>query len=123
MIKRFEFDAAHKLEAHDGKCAHLHGHRWIVELTLEAEELVTGGASDGMIVDFGKLKAYVQDVIGWLDHEYLNERLGMRQPTSEVLARWLYHQIAEMPRLPACTGKLVKIAVEESPGSRVEYEP
>lgn len=61
--RKLEFDAAHRVLRHESKCAHLHGHRYVVEITCEAPEL----DSVGRVIDFGVIK----DVIGtWLDEEW-----------------------------------------------------
>ena len=58
--KQFRFCAGHRLLNHDGPCAHLHGHNYLVEVTAAAPLL-----NDlGMVVDFQVLK----DTIGlWID--------------------------------------------------------
>lgn len=63
ITKRFEFDAAHRLLNHEGKCANLHGHRYVAELT------VSGPALDhvGRVVDFGELKRTVGH---WIDEHW-----------------------------------------------------
>ncbi len=58
--KRLEFDYAHRLPNHEGKCKHLHGHRGVVEITCAAAVL----DHVGRIVDFGDIKRIVG---GWLD--------------------------------------------------------
>lgn len=55
-----EFDAAHRVMRHESKCASLHGHRYKVELTCEAEEL----DDVGRVIDFGVLKSIVGK---WID--------------------------------------------------------
>ena len=55
-----EFDAGHRVLGHEGKCSHLHGHRYRVEVTASAESL----DDVGRVVDFGAVK----DVVGrWVD--------------------------------------------------------
>jgi len=58
------FDAAHRLVNHEGKCAHLHGHRYTVE--VECSPSLPGGPLDsiGRVLDFSVIK----DVLGkWID--------------------------------------------------------
>lgn len=64
---RYEFDAAHRLPNHPGKCRHLHGHRYVAEVT------VTGQVDEetGMICDFADLKKAIKDTIGPWDHSLL----------------------------------------------------
>lgn len=50
--REFQFDAAHRVLGHEGKCAHLHGHRYRVVFLLESDDL----DKVGRVVDFGSLK-------------------------------------------------------------------
>ena len=63
VSKTFEFDAAHRLMFHPGKCKSLHGHRYLATVVLAAPEL----AETGMLVDFGVLKEIVG---GWIDYNW-----------------------------------------------------
>ena len=61
--RRLEFDAAHRVLRHESKCAHLHGHRYAVEIVCQAPTLDTVGR----VVDFGVVK----DRVGtWLDERW-----------------------------------------------------
>ncbi|EED34768.1 queuosine biosynthesis protein QueD [Luminiphilus syltensis NOR5-1B] len=62
----------------------------------------------GWLMDFAEIKAAVTPVIDRLDHYFLNEIPGLENPTSEVLAMWLWEEIA--PRLEG----LVQIEVKET---------
>lgn len=61
--RRFEWDAGHRVLGHKGKCRHLHGHRYVAEVMVEAPKL-----NDlGMVADFALLK----EVIGeWIDRHW-----------------------------------------------------
>jgi 6-pyruvoyltetrahydropterin/6-carboxytetrahydropterin synthase len=60
VTRKLEFDAGHRVMNHESKCATLHGHRYVVEITAEAQSL----DNVGRIIDFSVLK----DKIGtWLD--------------------------------------------------------
>jgi 6-pyruvoyltetrahydropterin/6-carboxytetrahydropterin synthase len=67
---------------------------------------VTGpvDAKTGWFIDYGVLDEAVSPLVTRLDHYYLNEVEGLENPTSEVLARWLYDRIAaKVPQLTAIT--------------------
>lgn len=57
-----QFDAAHRLVGHEGKCKYVHGHRYIVEIS------VVGDIDDiGRIIDFSCIK----DVVGgWINENW-----------------------------------------------------
>jgi len=58
--RSIEFDTAHRVYKHEGKCAHLHGHRYRVLISADAPEL----DELGRVIDFSVLK---QRVGGWAD--------------------------------------------------------
>lgn len=89
VSKKFEFDAAHKIGDHDGKCENLHGHTWKVRVSYIGREL----NNKNMLVDFGKLKEDIGNVIDELDHSYLNEVLDLKNVTSEVLGKYIKDEI------------------------------
>lgn len=60
ITRKLEFDAAHRLINHEGKCRYLHGHRYTVYLTFSFEEL----DGVGRAIDFGVVKEVVG---GWID--------------------------------------------------------
>jgi 6-pyruvoyltetrahydropterin/6-carboxytetrahydropterin synthase len=98
IFKEFSFEAAHRLpnvpEGH--KCARLHGHSYRVEIRVEGEV----GEESGWVVDFADLGAAFEPLHAQLDHYYLNEIPGLENPTSEVLAKWIWDRLeANLPGL------------------------
>ena len=57
ITKRIEFDAAHRLLGYDGPCARLHGHRYILEVTLEGTRL----DELGMLEDFKSVSSKLKE--------------------------------------------------------------
>ena len=107
VSREFEFDAAHKLINYKGKCENLHGHRWKVQVTLQAPM-----REDGIAFDFAELEKIVKEkVIKKLDHTYLNDLLP--QPSTENIALWIWKRLRELP--------LYEVKVWESPTSWVTY--
>lgn len=77
VTKRFSFEMAHALSCHDGQCAHIHGHSYVLDVTLIGEPLrESGHPKDGMVIDFAELKKLVNEsVIDHYDHALvLNEK-------------------------------------------------
>ena len=91
LYKDFSFEAAHRLpnvpEGH--KCARLHGHSFLVRVTVEGSV----GEHSGWVMDFADLKTAFRPLHDRLDHRYLNEIPGLENPTSEVLARWIWREL------------------------------
>lgn len=64
VSKDFDFEMAHALDYHDGKCKHLHGHTYRLNITILGEPKTDSEATDsGMVMDFGDLKKIVKRVI------------------------------------------------------------
>jgi 6-pyruvoyltetrahydropterin/6-carboxytetrahydropterin synthase len=106
--RRIEFDAAHRVMQHEGKCKHLHGHRYALEASF-----VGDGLDDlGRVVDFGvikeKLGAWINE--NW-DHATIlfdqDKALGKaisditgqkifylhQNPTAENMAQYVFETI------------------------------
>ena len=104
IFKEFTFEAAHRLpnvpEGH--KCARLHGHSYVVVLHVEGEV----GTEDGWVRDFADLSAAFAPLRSQLDHHLLNDIGGLANPTSEILAMWLWdHLVDALPGLSQVTVK------------------
>ncbi len=61
--RRIEFDAAHRVMQHEGKCKHLHGHRY----GLEASFAASGLDALGRVVDFAVIK---EKLGGWINDNW-----------------------------------------------------
>ncbi|MBV7392476.1 6-carboxytetrahydropterin synthase QueD [Enterococcus sp. ALS3] len=71
ISKEFEFDMAHLLDGHDGKCNNLHGHTYKLIVYLEGP-LIKEGPKAGMIVDYGDIKKSVKkNVLSKIDHSFI----------------------------------------------------
>lgn len=104
LFKDFTFEAAHRLphvpEGH--KCGRLHGHSFMVRLEITGEV----DPHTGWIIDFAELKAAFKPTYERLDHHYLNDIPGLENPTSEVLAKWIWDQVK--PVVPLLSAVMVK---------------
>jgi 6-pyruvoyltetrahydropterin/6-carboxytetrahydropterin synthase len=103
IFREFRIEAAHRLPnlPPEHKCFRLHGHSFRIAVHLR-------GAVDerlGWVMDFADLKQAFQPVFEALDHRYLNEIPGLENPTSEVLARWVWDRL--YPALPGLTQVVV----------------
>ncbi len=70
ITKEFRFEGAHALFNYDGKCKHIHGHSYILYVTVKGSPAITDGEpKDGMLMDFTDLKAIVNsNIIDKFDH-------------------------------------------------------
>ncbi len=106
-VKR-KFNAAHFLTDYHGKPEPLHGHTWVVEVFLRAEELDGGG----MGIDFVEIDRYLRGILP--DYKLLNEVFEF-SPSAENVARWLYRKVKE--RYPT----VEKVVVWETENCGAEY--
>jgi 6-pyruvoyltetrahydropterin/6-carboxytetrahydropterin synthase len=119
---------------HEGACANLHGHNYVVEVHAEADEL----DEVGRVVDFAVMK----QVIGsWLDaswdHTTLLCKLDERfigaldileqprflldgNPTAEYMAEYLLAMIWQPNPEPGTAFKVTKVVVWETENCRAE---
>jgi 6-pyruvoyltetrahydropterin/6-carboxytetrahydropterin synthase len=93
IFREFTFEAAHRLpNVPDGhKCARLHGHSYRVGVHVEG----TIGETTGWVRDFSELARAMKPLLAQLDHYYLNDVEGLENPTSEVLARWIWDRLQD----------------------------
>ena len=66
-------------------------------------------------IDYGDIKQAFAPIEAALDHQYLNDIQGLENPTSEMLAVWIWDRLG--PTLPM----LDEIIVHETCTSRCEY--
>lgn len=139
ITRRFEWDSGHRVLGHEGKCKHLHGHRYVAEVTVTAKGL----DQVGRIIDFSVLK----DKVGhWIDSHWDHNILlheadplldlppessvwmgrkpaifpdGMN-PTAENIALILYSKAQGM--LAMYDIDVVKVRVYETPSCFADYE-
>ena len=134
ITRRIEFDAAHRVMGHEGKCKHLHGHRYALEATFAARAL----DDIGRVVDF----AVIKELLGaWVDENWdhtailfdKDKPLGKAisaitkqkifylptNPTAENMAEYLLQHIC-----PKLFGKLpiecVRVRLYETPNCYAE---
>ncbi|MBI4537302.1 MAG: 6-carboxytetrahydropterin synthase [candidate division NC10 bacterium] len=127
ITRRVEFCAAHAYRNSAwsdeenrrvfGKAANLHGHNYVLEVTVEGAP----SPSTGMIMDLKALKDLVmEEAVERLDHRNLIADVPeFRQtiPTPENLAVWIWRQL--QPRLTDC--RLQRIRLCEDLSYWVDY--
>jgi 6-pyruvoyltetrahydropterin/6-carboxytetrahydropterin synthase len=112
-----DFDAAHCLRGYQGKCEAMHGHRFVVRVTIKASTL----NNIGLAFDFTVLKEYLGDILSQFDHTNLNEVEPFKEmnPSSENLALIIHDQMRN--KLTKAQVTLDSVEVWESPTSHVTY--
>ena len=88
IARSFEFQAAHHLPRHPGKCHRMHGHSYRLEVICEGPV----DPDSGMVVDFADLRKWVESqVIDVVDHQVLND--FMENPTAENIVAWMWERL------------------------------
>lgn len=134
--RRIEFDAAHRVMGHEGKCKNLHGHRYALEATFASRAL----DNLGRVVDF----AVIKELLGkWIDDNWdhttilfdKDKALGKAittvtkqkifymdaNPTAENMAEYIMHTVCadlfgDMPI------QCVRVRLYETPNCYAEAE-
>ena len=113
LEKTFRFEAAHWLPnvPEDHKCRRMHGHSFRVTVVVKGE--LEPKAS--WVMDYGVITKAFAPLEAQLDHYLLNDIEGLENPTSEMLALWIWERLKEP--LPL----LFEVAVEETCTCRCVY--
>jgi 6-pyruvoyltetrahydropterin/6-carboxytetrahydropterin synthase len=130
VTQELAFCYGHRLLDYQGKCARLHGHNGVAQITLRAEQL----DRQGMVADFEAIELQLRTWINQtLDHRLLlhqddpvvpalralKEPLGVVpfNPTAENIARMIFDHAAE------AGFPVVEVRLVEVPGSSASYRP
>ncbi len=107
------FSSAHQLRNYEGKCENLHGHNWIVKVSIRGNNL----DDKGMLIDFKVLKKILNKIIEELDHKFLNEipPFDKLNPTAENIASHIYYKVEKSLKFPEL--KISRVKVWESENS------
>jgi 6-pyruvoyltetrahydropterin/6-carboxytetrahydropterin synthase len=91
IFKVFTIEAAHRLPfvPSGHKCGRLHGHSFRIEVHIQGPV----DPKSGWIIDFADIKGAFKAIEEQIDHNYLNEVEGLENPTSENIARWIWHKL------------------------------
>lgn len=111
------FAAAHNLLHYQGDCENLHGHNWKVEVTVATDTLDKAGLG----IDFKILKKYTREIMGYLDHKYLNDLDAFKDisPSSEQIARFVFERLVS--DLADYDVEVEKVTVWESDNAYASY--
>ncbi|MGZ3724423.1 MAG: 6-carboxytetrahydropterin synthase QueD [Pseudobdellovibrio sp.] len=92
-------------------CSNMHGHSFKIVLTLQ-------GPLDpqiGWVMDYHEISKVMQPLLNQLDHKVLNDIPGLDNPTSELLAKWIFDK-AKRELAP-----LKSVSVMETPSTECRY--
>lgn len=133
ITRTFGIDMGHRLQQHESKCAHVHGHRYAIEVSCRGLSRLD---SVGRVIDFSVLKekvgAWLEDVfdhgfcaeagdpiVEWLEANGQKHVCLDVPPTVEHLVEVWFHGAAE---IMAPFGIVVtRVKAYETPSCFAEY--
>jgi len=113
------FSAGHALRGYRGKCENPHGHNYKVRITVEGPSLDL----TGLLQDFTHLKHVLREIIGGVDHKFLNDQapFDVINPSAENLAKFFYDETAR--RIGALPGgaRITSVTIWETDTTSATY--
>ncbi|MDR4988731.1 MAG: 6-carboxytetrahydropterin synthase [Bacteroidales bacterium] len=110
ITKQFHFEAAHALWNYDGPCKNIHGHSYVLYVTIKGRPLhEPGHPKNGMLMDFSILKKIVNELI----IEPYDHALLVNAGTAHAdMAREgnMFGKIAVVPYQPTCENMVCDFA-------------
>lgn len=105
LTKEFHFELAHALEGYDGACRNIHGHSYILFVTVIGSPISSvSNPKLGMIMDFGDLKGIVNStIISRFDHALL---LNQSSSMLKTLRSESFGKVESLPFQPTCENLL-----------------
>jgi len=116
-----KFSAGHALRGYRGKCENTHGHNYRVRVRVEGEHL----DSVGLLFDFVHLKRILRELIGTLDHQFLNDlpAFASVNPSAENMAKFFYDEASGQMRGNSNDARITSVTVWETDETSATYTP
>lgn len=110
VTKEFRFEAAHALYKYDGLCKNIHGHSYILRVTIKGSPNEDSNNSKlGMVMDFGDLKRIVnKEIVDKLDHSVMLNEKAPYQSFSNI--EEMFDRIHILNYQPTCENMVVDFA-------------
>ncbi len=107
ITKEFHFEMAHALWNYDGLCKNIHGHGYILQVTVKGEPNADkNDPKYGMVMDFGELKKIVEDaIIKKIDHSLVISRYSKYQPLLQT--EQMFERIHITEYQPTCENLVI----------------
>jgi 6-pyruvoyltetrahydropterin/6-carboxytetrahydropterin synthase len=137
ISKEFSFSMGHRLSHHEGLCKNIHGHNYTVIVSLKSLNL----NENGMIMDFGDLKAIVNSYLKqYYDHAlmvnevdtdgieklkevipYLKVLIVPYEPTAENMSKEIFDYVTNEVKKYNGEIDVDFVTVYETDGSQATY--
>jgi 6-pyruvoyltetrahydropterin/6-carboxytetrahydropterin synthase len=115
------FSSGHALRGYKGKCENVHGHNYKVRVTLEGPHL----DSIGLLYDFTHLKRVIREIVGGVDHKFLNDLapFDVINPSAENLAKYFYDETTRQMNAMPEGARITSITIWETDTTSATYWP
>ncbi len=110
LTKEFRFEASHALWNYDGLCKNIHGHSYILNVTIKGEPILdVENPKLGMVMDFGELKKIVKtEIVDILDHSVILNKQAPYQSFTNV--KEMFDRIHLLDYQPTCENMVIDFA-------------
>lgn len=107
LTKEFRFEASHALWNYDGLCKNIHGHSYILQVTVKGEPNIDSNSPKlGMVMDFGDLKRIVKkEIVDVLDHSLVLNKKAPHQNFSNI--DQMFDRFYTLDYQPTCENMVV----------------
>lgn len=136
ISKEIAFEAGHRLMDYKGPCSNLHGHNYILRLSLRSAQLDKAG----FVVDFSEIKKIAQKyikenvdhavILNENDEDYIKKLKNMANevyvidgnPTAEVIARHFFDVFNPIIKKKYGSNiRLHSVEIQETPTSKAIF--
>lgn len=110
VTKEFKFEMGHALLNYDGLCKHIHGHSYMLYVTIKGNPIANNESNkNGMVIDFGDLSRIVlKHIVYVFDHSLaLNENIPNPEKFTEHA---MFERLHLLPFQPTCENFVIYFA-------------
>ena len=110
LTKEFRFEAAHALWNYDGLCRNVHGHSYVLQVTIKGVAVTEeNNPKQGMVMDFSDLKKIVKEnIVLPFDHALI---VNAHTPHKELeYTHQMFGKVLAVPYQPTCENMIVDFA-------------
>jgi len=102
VTKEFRFEMAHVLQNYDGPCRNIHGHSYVLYVTVSGTPSADHeSTTNGMVIDFGELKRLVEkEIVDKYDHSIAVAGFMPEEKLKEY--KRLFENLIVEPYQPTC---------------------
>jgi 6-pyruvoyltetrahydropterin/6-carboxytetrahydropterin synthase len=115
------FSSGHALRGYKGKCENVHGHNYKVRVTLVGPHL----DSIGLLYDFTHLKRVIRDIVGGVDHRFLNDLapFDVINPSAENVAKYFFEETTRQMNALPNGARIQSVTIWETDTTSATYWP